>query len=294
LKPGEENNMKRTVGVSIASLLLAGVFVASTYVPVEASDHDDGEQADKSRELNLTDHFAFKSPGTPTDLSIISYFNPRSLPQRQYFMNVGARYEQHVTVVANRADAATGRDDVVFRFEATAAPNAAGVQPVKLTVLRNMAGTLTEVGSMMGNTTDFENSKANTVTTNTGTIDGINVRWFIGQRADSFHFDVVRFFEVRSFLASRFFGGANGNGNPNATLSNNCRGDQFLAILNPNPASLEAGGVADHDTINLFNPPSCAPDFTKNLNVTAIVLNVPIAELGGTIFDTWSTISTAQ
>ena len=29
-------------------------------------------------------------------------------------------------------------------------------------------------------------------------------------------------------------------------------------------------------------------------NVTAIVLNVPIAQLGGTAFDTWSTISVAQ
>lgn len=286
--------MKRKVGVSAASLLLAGAVVVVTYHPSEASDHDDGEQADKSRELNLTDHFAFKSPGNPTDLSIITYFNPRSLPQRQYFMNVGARYEQHVTVIANRADPATGQDDFVFRFEATSGPDAAGVQPVRLTLLRNMGGTLTEVGTTTGNTTAFANSKANTITSNTGTIGGINLRWFIGMRADSFHFDVARFFEVRSFLAARFFGGANGNGDPNATLANNCRGDQFLAILNANPASLEAGGVADHDTINLFNPPSCAPDFTKGLNVTAIVLNVPIAQLGGTIFDTWSTISTPQ
>ena len=71
-------------------------------------------------------------------------------------------------------------------------------------------------------------------------------------------------------------------GNPNAGLAPNCRGDQFIGAEN---------GASDGDTINLFNPPSCAPDFTKNYNVTAIVLNVPIAQLGGTIFDTWSTIS---
>lgn len=288
------DQMKKYVGLSAASLLLAGVVVVTTHHDSEASDHDDGEQADKSRELNLSDHFAFKSPGNPTDLSIITYFNPRSLPARQYFLNVGARYEQHITVVADREDAASGRNDFVFRFEATAAPDAAGVQPVTLTILRDMNGVLTEVGTTTGNTTDFANSKANTVTTNTGTVDGIDVTWFIGQRADSFHFDVVRFFEVRSFLASRFFGGAGGVGDATATLSNNCRGDRFLAILDGNPASQEAGGVADADTINLFNPPSCAPDFTKGLNVTAIVLNVPIAQLGGTIFDTWSTISTPQ
>ena len=64
------------------------------------------------------------------------------------------------------------------------------------------------------------------------------------------------------------------------------RGDAFLANL--------LGGEtlpADADGINLFNPASCAPDFTKNYNVTSIALNVPIADLGGTVFDTWSTIS---
>ena len=47
----------------------------------------------------------------------------------------------------------------------------------------------------------------------------------------------------------------------------------------------------DADKVNLFNPPTCAPDFTKNFNVTSITLNVPLADLGGAIFDTWSTIS---
>jgi len=46
--------------------------------------------------------------------------------------------------------------------------------------------------------------------------------------------------------------------------------------------------------VNLWNPPSCAPDFTKNYNVTAIVMEIPIASLGGTVFDTWSTISVKQ
>jgi hypothetical protein len=129
------------------------------------------------------------------------------------------------------------------------------------------------------------------VTTNTGKAGSIDVKYFVGQRADSFHFDVVRFFQVRAFLADRLFGGAGGAGNPNATLADNCRGDKFLLPV------LGMGGEtqpADADLVNLFNPPSCAPDFTKDLNVTAIVLNVPIAQLGGTVFDTWSTISVGQ
>ena len=99
--------------------------------------------------------------------------------------------------------------------------------------------------------------------------------------------DVQRFFQVRAFLAGRFFGGAGGTGDPDAPLAANCKGQALLnGILN--------GAEGDGDEVNLFNPPECAPDFTKNYNVTAIVLNVPIADLGGTVFDTWSTISVAQ
>ena len=39
------------------------------------------------------------------------------------------------------------------------------------------------------------------------------------------------------------------------------------------PAVSGETAPADGDNINLFHPPSCAPDFTKNLNVTAIALN---------------------
>jgi hypothetical protein len=274
--------MKRTIGASVA-LVAAIAVVAVAYQPeqVEASDHDDGETDFKARALNLTDHFAFKSPAAPDELALVMYFNPRSLPGRQYFMSSNARYELHVSKVAARADAPTAKEDFIFRFEA-GAPDATGVQAVKLTILKDGA----EVGSATGNTTDFASSKAGTLTTNSSTTGGLDVKWFIGQRADSFHFDVVRFFQVRTFLADRFFGGTAPNtGNAAATLAENCRGDAFLGA---------EAGLPDHDAINLFNPPSCAPDFTKSLNVTAIVLNVKTAQLGGTIFDTWSTISVLQ
>jgi hypothetical protein len=250
-----------------------------------ASDHDDGETDLKARALNLSDHFAFKSPGDPSKLSLIMYFNPRSLPGKQYTLSTKARYELHVSKVASRTTAPTTKDDFVFRFEAQE-PDASGVQAITLTVLKDGA----PIGTHTGATTTIGASKAGTITTNTGTVGGIDVKYFIGARADSFHFDVVRFFQVRAFLADRFFGGPGGIGNAGASLGPNCRGDKFLAL----GAAGEAGGVADNDVINLFNPPSCAPDFTKNLNVTAIVLNVPITQLGGAIFDTWSTISVAE
>ena len=276
--------MKRILLLASVPVLVGAL--AASYHVASASDHDDGENNEKERNLNLTDHFAFKSPANPNELSLIMYFNPRSLPGKQYFMATDARYEFHVSKIGTRADAPTVKDDFVFRFEAQA-PDAGGTQSVKLTILKDGA----EIGSTMGSTTAIGSSKAGQITTNTGNAGGMDVKWFIGQRADSFVFDVVRFFQVRAFLAQRFFGGAGGKGDATATLADNCRGDKFLSILGGNPNAGEKGGVSDGDTINLFNPPSCAPDFTKNYNVTAIVLNVPIAQLGATIFDTWSTIS---
>jgi hypothetical protein len=274
----------------LASAVLMGglTAIAVSYGPSAASDHDDGEHANKERALNLTDHYAFRSPADATKLTLVMYFNPRSLPGRQYNMATNARYEFHVTKQSAISNAATGKDDYVFRFEA-GAPNAAGAQAVKLTVLKDNAGTLTEMGTNMGMSTTFAASKAGTIVDNQATgVGGVDVRWFIGQRADSFTFDVVRFFQVRNFLATRFFGKGGNVGDATATLADNCRGDAF--------AGLTAGenGTPDHDVLNLWNPPSCAPDFTHDLNVSAIVLSVPIAQLGGTVFDTWSTISVAQ
>jgi len=280
--------MKRIVLASISVATIAAVAIAGR--TVYASDHDDGETDLKARALNLSDHFAFKSPGDPTQLSLIMYFNPRSLPGKQYTLSTKARYELHVSKAATRTTAPTNKDDYVFRFEAAPA-DATGAQAITLTVLKDGM----PIGTHTGATTTIGASKAGKLTTNTGKVGGIDVKYFIGPRADSFHFDVVRFFQVRAFLAQRFFGGAGGAGDATASLADNCRGDKFLANLLPGGAAAnEAGGVPDADVINLFNPPSCAPDFTKNLNVTAIVLNVPIAELGGTIFDTWSTISVSE
>lgn len=263
------------------SLAAAIAVVAVAGRPTYASDHDDGETDLKARALNLSDHFAFRSPADASKLTMIMYFNPRSLPGKQYFLSTKARYELHVSKAATKTAAPTGKDDFLFRFEA-GAPAADGSQPLTVTVFKDGQS----LGTTTGMTTTIDKSRAGAIVDNKGTVGGIELRYFVGPRADSFAFDVVRFFQVRSFLASRFFGGTDGKGNAGATLADNCRGDKFLGAEN---------GQSDGDNVNLFNPPSCAPDFTKNLNVTAIVLNVPIASLDdATIFDTWSTISVTQ
>ena len=264
-----------------AVALAAAIGAGASFTASEASDHDDGDNDIKSRALNLTDHFAFKSPSDPTKLSLVMYLNPRSLPGRQYFLSTNARYEFHVSNAASRTTAPTLEDDYVFRFEASE-PDATDVQDITLTILKDGAA----LGTVTGKSTSFAASKANSnLTINTGAAGGIDVMFFVGMRADSFHFDVNRFFQVRAFLAGRFFGKGPTRGNAATPApAPNCEGDAFLA----------GATDLDGDQVNLFNPPSCAPDFTKNLNVTAIVLNVPIAQLGGTVFDTWSTISVKQ
>ena len=282
--------MKKLWPVAAMAVALVAAVSTGSFTPSEASDHDDGDNDIKSRALNLTDHFAFKSPTAPDELSLIMYFNPRSLPGRQYTLSTTARYEFHVSKAASRTSAPTVKDDYIFRFEAKEA-GADGVQDITLTVLKDGVS----VGKVDGKSTSFAVSKSNTgLTINTGAAGGLDVKYFVGMRADSFAFDVNRFFQVRNFLANRFFGGTGGSGRPICTgtppgpagcvtLAANCEGDAFLqGILGVDP---------DADDVNLFNPPTCAPDFTKNLNVTAIVLNVKIAQLGGTVFDTWSTIS---
>src|SRR5215468_146979 len=127
--------MKRIVLVSISVLTVIAV-VAIAGRTGYASDHDDGETDLKSRALNLTDHFAFKSPAAPDQLSMIMYFNPRSLPGTAYFLSTNARYEFHVSKVAGKTDMPTTKDDYVFRFEA-GAPDGSGIQPITLTVLKD-------------------------------------------------------------------------------------------------------------------------------------------------------------
>jgi len=220
-------------------------------------------------------------------MTLVMYFNPRSLPGYAYSMSDKARYEFHVSRAAGKTSAPTGESDVRIRFEAQGPADAAGAQEVKFSVVRD--GEL--VGEKVGMSTGFGDSKAGSVVANDAAFGGYNFKWFIGARQDGFHFDVIRYFQVRAFAAARFFGFGT-EGDPTATLANNCRGDQFLSLLSG--GATEAGGQPDADLINLFNPPECAPDFTKNYNITSVTVNVPVALLqanGESVFDTWSTIS---
>jgi hypothetical protein len=200
-------------------------------------------------------------------------------------MATNARYEQHISKVANKTDAPTTAEDFVFRYEFGPPTGTDGVQPITVTVLSG--GTM--LGTATGMSTGYSASKAGNIVNNDATVGGIHFHFFVGPRADSFYFDVVRFFQVRAFLAQRFFGGSGGTtGDSTASIAANCKGQAFLA-------GVLGADEGDGDNVNLFNPTSCAQDFTHNLNITSIDTNVDISALGGgTVFDTWSTISVLQ
>ena len=274
-------NRRTKILIGVLSAALAGAVATPSF----ASDHDDGEPTSgtaKNRNLNLSDHFSFKSPANSAEMVIMSYTNPRSLPGHVYTLATNARYEQHISKVASKTDMPTTKDDYVFRYE-FGAPDASGVQSITVTVLKDG----TSLGTATGMTTSYAASRAGTIVDNTATVGGIHFHYFVGSRADSFYFDVVRFFQVRDWLANRFFGGAGGDGNASAAIAPNCKGQNLLAGI----AALGGTPEGDGDDVNLFNPSSCAPDFTLHYNVTAITTNVTIADLSGTVFDTWSTIS---
>ena len=274
--------LKRLIAVVAAFAAVGGVAAMSQIgdpPKAVASDHDDGELDLKSRALNLTDHFAF-TPDGGTNMALVMYFNPRSLPGRQYFLSTNARYEFHLTKVASRTAAVAPKDDIVIRFEA-GPPTATGNQFITMTLIRGGTVALQHIGQ----SATIANARGITtpLTTNTIAFENATIQYYVGQRADSFHFDVNRYFQVRAFLAQLFFGNG-GMPDTTATLAPNCNGQTLLQ-----------NDVGDLDPINLWNPPSCAPDFTNRLNVTAIVVRIPKAILGAeTIYDTWSTISVLQ
>jgi hypothetical protein len=194
-KPSEKSNRwnwKKTL--SVGSLLLGLMMIATTATFVQASDHDDGESDIKSRSLNLTDLYVFRevdqNPSASADnLVLIMNTNPRSLARQQYYFSTQARYEFMVSRVADKNATPTGTPDVTLRFQFSA-PNANNQQPYKLTVIENGRSK----GVIEGLTTPLKDQPA----VNTATIGQSSLKVFAGLREDPFFFDVEQFFRVRA------------------------------------------------------------------------------------------------
>lgn len=185
-------NWKKWLGLSILGL---GVTCSAVFIPqfLNASDHDDGETDLKSRNTNLTDLFVFRevdqNPSASADqLVFVMNTNPRSVARQQYYFNTTARYNFHITQVADRNAVPTGQEDLTLRFD-FAPPERTGVQQgFTMTILQR-------------NIPIFTSARLLTTPLNTRPIlnnAGSGITVFAGLREDPFFFDVEQYFRVRA------------------------------------------------------------------------------------------------
>ena len=252
------NFRKALAAVTVA--LLAG---AIGWVGVRASDHDDGENDQKARSLNLTDLYVFREgdqTGSAPDnqnLIFIMNANPRSVARQQYYWSTSALYEFHVSRRTAKTDPVTGSDDVVLRFQ-FGAPDNDKRQHITVTAIKDgqvFSSAVRSDNGMPVTTTPLQAVEPATVAAgNVHPVDlgGAALTVFSGLREDPFFFDVEQFFRVR------------------------------------------AGALGTGPAVG-FRTTGTAADFTAGYNVNSIVVRVPISFLQGpttaTTFDVWETIS---
>jgi hypothetical protein len=194
-------NKKSLFGFSVMTLSL--IALAATIAPrfVVASDHDDGETSTKGRNVNLTDLYVFRekdqnASAKDGDLVFVMNTNPRSVARQQYYFSNNARYEFHITRVANKDAIPTGQDDTILRFEFSK-PEANGQQTYRMTTLANGR----PIGLTQGKTTALAPDPKAAPIVNTGKVGDKQVDVFAGLREDPFYFDVEQFFRVRAGAA---------------------------------------------------------------------------------------------
>ncbi len=201
----------RMLGVGILGLsLLLGAIAPNL---LQASDHDDGETDTKGRNLNLTDLYAFRESeqnpnASKEDLVLIMNTNPRSVARQQYYFSTKARYEFYVSRVENNNAPATGRADVILRFEFSP-PNKSQEQTLTFTALRD--GKVFQSKTMTTPLVKGKNPQVKEIT-----LGGSKMSVFAGLREDPFFFDVEQFFRVRAGALG--IGNAVGFRPPNAAV----------------------------------------------------------------------------
>lgn len=189
------------------TLLLAGSVLALAGIGalVRASDHDDGESDYKARALNLTDLYVFREKDQNTSLKddnlvFIMNTNPRSLARQQYYFSTNARYEFHITRVADKDAMATGKTDLTLRLE-FGKPDAKGRQSITVTGIRDGVPRTTK--ETVGRTPIYTTPINDAPLLQQVPVDlsGGGITLYAGLREDPFFFDVEQFFRVRAGLA---------------------------------------------------------------------------------------------
>jgi len=275
--------------VSMLAVLLAAALALALFArphAVRASDHDDGETSTKGRNVNLTDLYVFREvdqqnqidSGTRTfggatdpnkNMVFIMNTNPRSLPRQQYFFSPSpTRYEFYVKRVAGTANdfanKSDGKPDMVLRFT-FGAPDSNSQQAITLTRLFATNGAVDETTA-----TSVDAGKTTAAIPGLGnTITPVNNSVTVGSDTLTVFAGLREdpfFFDVTQFFRVR------------------------------------AGALGKGPAVG-FRSAASALDFTKDYNVNAIAVRMPLAFLQrqangqvstDTAFDVWQTISVQQ
>jgi hypothetical protein len=200
LSTGLPAHVGRFLLIALTTIGLGYVAVTTAPQTGYASDHDDGETNTKGRNVNLTDLYVFRerdqNPTTQSDdLIFVMNTNPRSLARQQYYFSNNARYQFHITQVANKDSIPTGKENLVLQFEFASPKN--NRQAFRLTALSQGK----TIGQGQGQTTALAANPSSQPTVNTLSIGGQRVDVFAGLREDPFFFDVEQFFRVRAGAA---------------------------------------------------------------------------------------------
>jgi hypothetical protein len=269
----------------VLTLLLAFAVAFALRAPVRASDHDDGETSTKGRNVNLTDLYVFREVdqqnqvdggnrtfGGATDptsnVVFIMNTNPRSLPRQQYFFaNSPARYNFWVKRVHGVPNSFNNRSDgipdFVLRFE-FGAPDANSRQAITLSKVYTPSGTPNE---------------STKTTINAGFTTPAPPG--LGNQTAVVNSPVL--------------------GQDQLTLFAGLREDPFFFDVTQY-FRVRAGAAGLGPAVG-FRSAATAIDFTKDYNVNAIVLRMPLAFLQrnadgsldpATAFDVWETIQVQQ
>lgn len=226
------------------------------------SDHDDGETDGKGRNQNITDVYAFREDsqtGNSADsgnLILIMNTNPRSLPEQQYYFSAKSVYEFHIGRAAKKTAPPTGADDVQVQVRFSR-PSDKKQQAMNIRIIKD--------GKTIKDTWKTSQGRAILTTDLLNSQAGnltVNEIGMDGRKVRVFagHREDPFFFDVEQFFKVR-------------------------------------GAAVKTGTLSVgFSPPETARDFTKNYNVNAIVLSIPLSliEKSGAksqALDVWTTIS---
>ncbi len=190
----------KIVLIAIAAILLLIALVSPQFL--RASDHDDGETDTKSKNTNLTDLYVFReldqnpNAGEPAgDLVFVMNSNPRSVARQQYYFSTKARYEFHVSLVANNNDTPTARKDITIRFRFSD-PLSTTQQKMEVTVIKD--GEKIHRIRTKDDDPILTTSINGTPVLNHLRFGGDTLTVFAGLREDPFFFDVEQYFRVRA------------------------------------------------------------------------------------------------